>query len=116
LAKIRLVLTRNLKLAVLILNYRLNEPHVFKRDRSLVGKRLEQCNLFVSEWTDFGAPDGDDAERRVSRASADMTTQSAIRRFQRMALHPGMIELGRNVGHVNRATFDHRASGPLMPR
>ena len=39
------------------------QPHVLDGDHGLVGEGLQQSDLLLGEWADFGAPDQNNADR-----------------------------------------------------
>ena len=62
LGRCRLMLQGLAQFRVALLQF-LEQPHVLDRDHGLVGKRFEQVDLLVGEWTDFGSADIDHPDR-----------------------------------------------------
>src|SRR5262249_9415703 len=109
--ELRLVLARQLQLAALVLDL-VEQPHVLDRDRSLVGERLDQRNLFVSERLNLRLDETNDALWNSFAEHRDSKHRPKRKHFLRLG--ECVFGVCPDVDYLHRAAFEqssaHRGS------
>jgi len=100
--ELRLVLARHLQLAVLVLDL-VEQAHILDRDSGLIGERRRKLDLLIGERPDFGARQGQNANRdpipqhRYGKRGA-IAAQSP-------RLSESVFRVGLHIGDMNHPTF-----------
>src|SRR5262249_48907857 len=105
--ELRLVLARFLELAALVLDF-VEQPHVFDRDRRLVGKSRYQLDLLFGEWPHLGARQCQhtDGHAFAEHRNAERGANAA----ELLGFCESKFWIGTDIYDMNTAAFEQGAS------
>src|SRR6516165_392921 len=110
--ELRLVLARQLQLAVLVLDL-IEQPHVFDCDHRLIGEGCDELNLLVGERRDLCFPQGNCAERHALTQQWYSQHGPEALQFQRFRKIVFWVRLG--VCDLDRTELQQRATRRGLP-
>ena len=101
------MLARHLKLPALILDF-IEQAHVFDGNRRLIGKGLNQLDLFVGERVHLRARQRQDADRHA--LAQHRHGEYGAKMTEPLRVGKAIVRVGQHVGDMDEFAFEQRAA------